>query len=60
MTVRSRLRVRHDVERIRDEGIDRVGDQESAYDEAYDYTDVSERLIGALCQWNGSGSDVST
>ena len=42
MAVRSGLRIRHDVERIRDEGVDRVGGKQATHDYAEKYPDVPE------------------
>lgn len=60
MTLRPGLRGWHDVERIRDESIDRVGDKQSAYNEAHEQAEVFDRLIGELCQGMGSDSDMLT
>jgi hypothetical protein len=60
MAIRSGLRTRRNVERIGDEGVDRVGDKQTAYDNAEKYSDVPERLIGWLCQGICSESDVFT
>lgn len=42
MTLRSGLRSRHNVERIRDERIDRVGDQQARHDKTEKYSDLPE------------------
>lgn len=58
MIARSGWRIRHNVECIRDESVDRVGDKQATHDYAEKYPDVSERLIGRLCQGICSDSDV--
>lgn len=60
MAIRSGLWIRRNIERIGDEGVDRVRDKQTAYDNADEYPDVPERLFGWLCQGICSESNVFT